>query len=370
MSLFRGEQRAMSSWSELGVSPSSAVTQTGALCLTPYFAAVRHMVHYVSTLPVDFYRRDNEETRTPVGPPELIRNVDTEYGIGTWLGQVMFGFATRGNAVGEATMFSGFNLPTMVRWSGEWSGGDNGTPFFVDGKSLPNAKVVHVSWGVVPPGKRIALDPVSAAAATIKAGLSAQDYADVKRGGGIPPAILKNTKKVLDREAAQKIQAAAVTSFANGKPFVSGNDWDLVFPTVPPNHAQFLDTLKTAANATASIFGIDPREIGGQVADSLTYVNDESRALKRAQDMRPYLVMIENAVSRLLPERQYMKFNIDATIRSDIKSRTDVAIKEIEHGISSVNEYRALTDRKPVPGGDFYNVPAPKADPTTRGETP
>lgn len=369
MSLFRTEQRAMATWSELGVS-STAVSAKGALCLTPYFAAVRHMVHYVSTLPVDFYQRADEETRKPIGQPELIRNVDTEYGLDTWLGQIMYGFATRGNTVGEATAIGRDKLPTMVRWSDEWSGGDDGTPFFVNGKGLAGPKVVHIPWGLVPPGKRVALDPVSAAAALIRAGLSAQDYADMKRGGGIPPAILKNSKKVLNGDAARQVQSAAAKSFASGLPFVSGNDWDLVFPTVPPNHAQFLETLKTAANATASIFGIDPREIGGQVADSLTYVTEESRALKRAQDMRPYLVMIENAVSRLLPERQYMKFNIDATIRSDIKSRTDVAIQEIEHGISSVNEYRALTDRKPVPGGDFYNVPAPKADPTTRGETP
>jgi hypothetical protein len=370
MSLFRagGEQRAMSTWAEVG-GGSQTVTQAGALCLTPYFAAVRHMVHYVSTLPVDFYRRTDENTRTPVGPPELIRNVDTEYGLGTWLGQIMFGFATRGNTVGEATAISGFNLPTMVRWSGDWSGGDE-TSFFIDGKAMPSAKVVHIPWGLVPPGKRVALDPVSAAASIVRAGLSAQEYADVKRGGGIPPAVLKNSKITIDRESAQAAQAAAVKSFASGKPFVHGNDWDLVFPTIPPNHAQFLETLKTAASATASIFGIDAREVGGEASDSLTYTNDESRALNRAHNMRPYLVLIETAVSRLLPEKQFMKFNVDATIRADVKTRTDIAIAEITNGIQSVNEYRARTDRPPVPGGDFYNVPAPKADPATRGETP
>jgi hypothetical protein len=43
---------------------------------------------------------------------------------------------------------------------------------------------------------------------------------------------------------------------------------------------------------------------------------------------------------------------------------------QIIDGRLSVNEARELEDREPVDGGDFHNVPAPKADPTTREVSP
>jgi phage portal protein BeeE len=144
--------------------------------------------------------------------------------------------------------------------------------------------------------------------------LSAQAYADVRRGGGLPPAVLKNTQQVLDSDAASAIRERAVAAFRSGKPFVTGSDWDLNISVIPPSHAQFIETLKLTAGQIAAIYGIDPREIGGEAAGSLTYSTDESRSLNRANDMRPYMVRLENAFNRLLPERQFVKLNVDATI--------------------------------------------------------
>jgi HK97 family phage portal protein len=165
------------------------------------------------------------------------------------------------------------------------------------------------------------------------------------------------------------VQDRAVESFASGKPFVSGKDWDLTITTIPPAQAQFIQTLQLTANNVAAIFGLDPREVGGAATESLTYSTDESRALNRANNMRPYIERIEQAVSRLLPASQEMRLDVDSTIRTDVKTRTEVMTAELENGVASVNEWRTKLDRPPVPGGDFYNVPAPKADPTNR-ETP
>lgn len=45
----------------------------------------------------------------------------------------------------------------------------------------------------------------------VMAGLSAQEYADLKRGGGIPPTVLTNTGKTLTPEAAEMKRRAAVS---------------------------------------------------------------------------------------------------------------------------------------------------------------
>jgi phage portal protein BeeE len=318
---------------------------------------------------VDFYTGRGSAARQ-IGEPELIRNVDDNVGLETWLGQIAYGMVTRGNAVGEVTAVGGYGRPVMVEWASNWSGGDE-SPLFVNGRALPSTLVAHVPW-LVPAGKRMGLDPVNLMAASISAGLSAQDYADVRRGGGIPPAILKNNQLVLDEGPARRIQAAARKAFASGDPWVSGKDWDLSFPAIPPNHQKFLELLNLTKSDIAGVFGIDPREIGGDAAaGSITYTNDESKALNRAHDLRPYLVRIERAVSRLLPVSQSMKFNIDATIRADIKTRTEVDGLKLADGRLSVNEAREHDDLGPVAGGDRHNIPVPKAtDSTNRGDTP
>jgi HK97 family phage portal protein len=211
--------------------------------------------------------------------------------------------------------------------------------------------------------------------------LSAQEYADVKRGGGIPPSVLKNNQLQLDPEQSAAVRERAVAAFTSGKPFVTGSDWDLTIPGIPPNQAAFIEVMHMSANQIASMYGIDPREIGGTATDSLTYSTDESKNLNRASNLRPHIEKFEAAINRVLPERQYVKLDVDATIRADIATRIKVQGWQIADGRLSVNEVRAMEDLPPVKGGDRHNflLPASVADkpvseptrsaPSTEGET-
>lgn len=375
MSVFfrKGEQRAMdASWFGTDPDRPASVTPENAPTLAPVFAAIRHIVDFTSTLPLDAYRIGDNDTRTAVPLPTLFssQNELGRPGIFNWIGQAMFAMITAGNAVGWVVKADNFGLPIVVNWlgRGDWTHTDG--QWYVYGQPVPASRIFHIPW-IVPPGSTLGLSPIEHYATIVRAGLSAQEYSDVKRGGGIPPAHLKNNALVLDSEKSANIRDRAAAAFASGKPFVTGNDWDLSLMTIPPNHAQFIETLKLSANQIAAIYGIDPREIGGSASESLTYSTDESRSLNRANNMRPYLVRLERAFNRALPRGDFIKFNVDATIRADIKTRTEVVGAQLADGRMSVNEARALEDRKPVPGGDFYNVPAPSAAPTTRnGETP
>lgn len=351
-------------WVSADSSPSGTASH-----LVPVFASIRVIVDYISTLPVDFYRRGEDGSRKPAPVPELIRNADAETGLSTWFGQIAHSIATRGNAVGEV-LAVGQSGPTQIRWASDWSGNDApGEAWWVNGRALPGAKVAHIPW-IVPAGKRLGLSPIEHYAAMVSAGLAAQDYANVSRGGGLPPSTLQNT--LLSEMPADLISAAskaAQAAFKTGRPFVHGKDWKFDAVTIPPNHAQFIETLKLTATQIAAIYGIDPREVGGSASDSLTYSNDESRALNRAHNLRPYLVRIENAVSRWVADSTFMKFNVDATIRADISTRTSVVGAQLADGRLSVNEARALEDRPPVAGGDTYNIKTPiQEQPSTRGD--
>lgn len=357
-----GEKRSSSDWFATGDDASYSSTE--AIHLAPVLATYRHLYDYVSTLPADFYRVEGG-TRTKVQAPELIRNIDDEIGLGVWLGQAIYGIAAQGNAVGKVSGLTGYGLPQMIRWSGDWS---LGTDWWLDGNPVPDSLVAHIPW-IVPPGKRLGLSPLELARPVVMAGLSAQEYADLKRGGGIPPTVLTNTGKTLTPEEAAEMKRRAAVSFSQGKPFVTGNDWSLSMPQIPPNHSQFIETAKMTANEIAAIYGIDPREIGGTADNNLEYSTEESRALNRAQNARPYIVRLEKAVDRWLPGNVVMKLNMNATIRADIKTQTEVIGLKLADGRLNLDEARALDDMGPVPGGDRYNVPVPTTAPVNRGES-
>ena len=373
MSLFfkaRGEQR--SHWFGTGAdSPRSQVTPDNALRLSPVFAAFRHIVDYSSTLPVDSYRLDGPARRSATLPALLSRQDETGGpGLETWLGQLAYGLAT-GNAVGWITKFDGFGYPADIEWLhwSQWSYDEMARQWYVFGQPVVSSQLVHIPW-IVPPGRRLALSPIEHQAAIICAGMSAQEYADLKRGGGLPPVVIKNSQRTVTPEVAGAMRARSSASFAKGEPFVVGNDWDLTAISIPPNQAQFVETLKMTANQIAAAFGIEPTEVGGTPGGSLTYNTEELRQINRAANMRPYLTRMEKGLSRVMPQRQYIKFNVDATMRVDIKTRIEVEGAQIQDGRMSVNEARELEDRTPVPGGDFHNVPAPTAEPNTRKENP
>jgi hypothetical protein len=197
--LFRGRGETRSGhWFGTGMdhSPSTRVTAESSLRLTPVFAAFRHIVDYCGTLPVDAYRLDGgrpqgDEPPAAAGPSGRAGRPRS----GDVAGQAAFGLAT-GNAVGWATTFDGFGFPTDITWLhwSQWSYDEMAKQWYVFGNPVPSSQVVHIPW-IVPPGRRLALSPIEYQASVICAGLSAQEYSDVKRGGGAPPAQLRNTMR-------------------------------------------------------------------------------------------------------------------------------------------------------------------------------
>jgi HK97 family phage portal protein len=358
----RGEARAMDWWAaDAEPAGGRSINLETATHLGPVFGAIRHIVDFVATLPVKGYRDNGDGTSTPMPSlPLLLRNQDESGmpGVTQFIGQAVFGMLAYGNAVGVVLAADAYGFPTDVRWlrSVDWNYDWVAHQWYLYGQPAAASRVFHIPW-LVPPGWVLGMSPIEHYATIIRAGLSAQEYADVRRGGGLPPAVLKNTRLPTlqtpdDRDQAERIREKAVAAFRTGKPFVTGSDWELTAVSIPPNHAQFIETLRLTADQIAAIYGIDSREIGGQAKESLTYSTDESYALKRAGNMRPYVERLEAALARAMPERQFVKFDMDATIRADLKTRTEVQNMKIRNGTLTRNEARAADNLPALPGGD------------------
>jgi HK97 family phage portal protein len=359
MSLFfrKTEQRSVTSvpWN-YGGPLQSTVNQERALALGPVFAALRHITDFGSTLPLKGYRKLGE-TREPMsGLPKLFADLEAQGALVPWMSQCFASLAARGNAVGMIAATDGFAFPTNIVWiSMDRVFVDDSTGaarWYIDGRPVSRLDIVHIPWITVP-GRTLGLSPIEYYASTINAGLDAQGYgADWFKNGGVPPGTFKNTAKTISGEAADTISDRLVSAIRRRRPLVHGSDWEFTPITVTPEQAQFIDTQKLTANQIAAIYGLSPEEIGGEPAnDSLAYSTEETRQIRRLANMRPYLTRFERAAASWLPNRQYVRFNGDAIVRADLKTRFEVYKIQRELGWPT-NEQRALEDLPPIEGGD------------------
>ncbi len=357
------EQRSLESvpWASGGpLGAGTAVTQERALRLAPVYAANRFLSDSIATLPLKPYRRFGER-REPMGSlPQLLQFLEEDGTLVDWLSQAVLSLGMQGNAIGFITSRDGFGFPTGVLWRpvSEFRVDDEpgGQPlaraqWWWNGRQVSRDELVHIPWMTVP-GRTLGLSPIEAFALTVDAGLKAQQFgSDWFSSGGVPPGTFKNTATTLSVEQMNVIKARLVEAIRTRQPIVYGSDWDFNPITIPPEQAQFVESQKLTANQIAAIYGIEPEEIGGEPANSLTYNNEEMRQTKRLANLRPWLVRLETGLSALLPERQYVKFNADAVIRADLKTRHEVYKIARDIGSLNVDEIRALEDRPPLPDG-------------------
>lgn len=347
---------------------SAAVSVERALQLSPVFAAGRLLASNVASLPLQNYR-SVQGVREQIPRPSLLVSPSVQGTLHDWLFRCVTSLVYRGNAYGYITTRDSLGFPTGVEWlNPDWvqvidSLPNFGQPgsythpiWYILGREVSAEDIVHIPWFTMP-GKVRGLSPVGAYAATVSAGLSAQEFTrDWFDNGGVPPGTFANENAVVDQKDADIIKQRLVSAIRSHQPIVYGKDWKYTPITVSPNEAKFIETMRLTATQIAAIYGIPPTMIGGETgSSSLRYANVEQESINFVQfTLLPWLTKLETAFSALLPRGQYVKFNVDALIRPDTKTRYETYQIARNIGLRSTNELRALDDLPPVDGGDDY----------------
>lgn len=344
------------------------VSQARALSLSYVFAANRVIAGTISTLPLKGYR-DLGNTRQPMSTlPQLFEQLRSAGQLRPWLHRFFTSLALRGNAFGLVVSRDGFGFPTAIEWLDPASVTTDARPgrpgWWFEGRRVPDGDMVHVPWFTLP-GQVLGLSPVAAFARTMGTGLNAEVYgSDWFQAGGFPPGTLKNTEKqIVDAEEARVIKARTVSAIRSRQPLVYGRDWQYDAISVPPGEAQFLETIKATATQVAHIYGIPPEEIGGETGSSMTYATVELNQIKLAGSLRQWMVTFEEAMFGLLPERQYVRFNADALVRTDLRTRWETNKIRVELGAANLDEIRAQEDLTPLPNGQGQQYVIPGSAP-------
>lgn len=356
----RTEERAISFQDVWGSGADTLASRpdnmTTALRLIPVYAANRLLSETIASLPLQQFRKVGD-TRRQMDLAPLFED-PTAYGTShEWKQRAVTSLVLRGNDFGYITEFDDDVYPRRMEWlhPDEVSLADNravAVPrWFWLGREIEPSRIVHIP-GQVLPGLILGLSPISYYAATIDTGLLAKEFGrDWFKNGSIPAAVIEGQGKLSEGGAA-KIKSAFRRAAKYREPVALGGDFKYRPITVPPNESQFLATMQATVNEVASIYGIPAERIGGTSSSSRTYANREQDALDFVTySLGPYLTKLETAFSRLLPPDQYVKFNVDALVRADLKTRYEAHDLALKGGWLSRDEVRKLEDLPPLPDG-------------------
>jgi HK97 family phage portal protein len=127
---------------------------------------------------------------------------------------------------------------------------------------------------------------------------------------------------------------------------------------VDPNEAQMLESRQFAVESLARAFRIPPHMLQVTRPGAMSYASVEENARQFVTfTLLPYISKIEEAYSSLLPDRAFLRFNVDGLLRGSLQDRYQAYSIGTQAGFLSINDIHRLEDMTPVDGGDAYRVP-------------
>lgn len=326
-----------------------------ALTLVPVYAATSLIADSVAASPWAVYE-DADVPAKVKDQPQLITNPGVD-GIDpfTWKHQAMTSALLRGNAYGLILDADRQGIPSKVKWlhpdDVEVIETQRGAPaeFYWNGRHIDRRDLIHIPAYTVA-GSVVGLSPIQQFRSQIETGIQAQTFAkNFFKRGTVPPGWLKYLPKGLTAEQSTEAKKRFVASVSSSEPFVSGNDWEYNAISVPAGDAQFLAGMKATANQIAAVYRVAPEDVGGESGGStLKYASLEMDTLKfNTRTLRPWANRFEAVFNAYIP-KGYVKFNLDASARADLKTRYEAHQIAIQSDFKTVDEVRALEELPPL----------------------
>ena len=328
----------------------------GALRLAPLFAAVGMIADSVSTCPWAAY---NNRDVTAGGQkmrvqPGLITDPGAfKLTLSGWKSQCVTSLLLRGNAYGINVASDGRGTPTKVQWlHPDWVRVDEQQMeprYYVQGKEVDSSVITHVQ-GITLPGSIVGLAPLTLFRKLVQTGLRVEDY---KHGWydstSVPRGVFFNKSGTLTAQQASDAKEKFKASVQGHDVLVTGNDWSWQPLAPTAADAQFVEATQLTATQIAAIYHVPPEEIGGRVAQALTYKTLEANSIKYVQQaVHPWLHRISEATTAILPNPQFVVFDEDALIRTELGARMAAYQVALNIGALTQDRVREMENEAPM----------------------
>jgi HK97 family phage portal protein len=365
----------------IGDDLTTNVSPSGALQSSAVFSCVKVLAESIGQLPIRMYRRNGDSrdlvTDHPVSdliglsPNPIMTRV-------TWFEQQMTQLATWGNCYAQR-IFDRRTDRTIALYPLASSdvkprvtpGKDaEGFPclvktYHVRGDVLADEDVLHIP--LMSLNGFEGLSPIAMNRMGVSMNLSQQKFAATFYQNGTKLSGALETANKLSKEAAARLRenwTSVYQGAANsGKVAILEEGLKFNPLSMPLEDAQFIETMKFSREQIAGIFRVPPHMIAS--LDRATFSNIEQQSLEFAvYTLGPYLVKWEQSLARTLltateQRSLYFKFNLDALLRGDIKSRYEAYAIARQWGWLSADDILETEDRNALPDkqGKVYLQP-------------
>jgi HK97 family phage portal protein len=303
-------------------------------------------------------------------PPTLLTNPSGVVLTDVWYAQLAFSLATDGNAFGQIAGYDRAGWPTVIDWLDPYTVTERKV---VGGKSIvtidhkqralfPFGDICHIPGKMVRPGSPFGLSLVDYANKNIGTSLAAEDFSfQFFNGGGHPTGMIFSDQVLTGEQASQIKSAYRKATSDSREPAVFGSGLKYQEVRLDSNETQFIQLMQFEVSQACRVWGVPPSMVYAAVSgQNVTYANVTDYDLGFLKNtLDGYLHRMENALTSWLPRPQSARADRDAILRSDAKTRADIADVRIRNGSLSRNEYRKTEGEAPIPGpiGDQYCWP-------------
>lgn len=362
--LSRVEQRA-DSWDQTvrflrqqRVDYSSVSSSYGDMLSIPaVWKSLQLTAGIISVMPVDAYR-DREDERTELSTlPPLLRQPSAMVAREDWVFQAVESMIMHGDCFGVIVARDGRLFPTQIELVDPAKVSvverDGRLEYKIDRRPVPAEDIWHVP-GRPKLGSKFGVGLIEHMAQTAGVALAARKYEQQWYSDGAHPTAIIRPSVDPGPDGAQRLKDRLLSIVrGNREPLILPPNTDFQTLQENPVNSALLEAMRANATDIANFTGVPPELVGGSSGDSMTYSNVEARVLDLlAFGVQYWMVKLENALSRCLPQPVFVKFNEAAVIRTDIKTKVDTLVAQVAGGLMTQNEARKPLDLPAMPGGD------------------
>jgi len=220
-------------------------------------------------------------------------------------------------------------------------------------------RIAHTSW-VRMPGTRRGLNMVEQAREFTGLELAARRWA----GNFFQNGATLGGVVVLPREAKKptKDEVAALRSQFEYRHKGNRKSWllgiltggaSIVDGSIKPQEAELRPLWDHVLEEACRLYHVPPHMLASQAGAS-AFASVEHRSIEYVQHaIVPVVTRLEGLLSLLIPgEDTFVRFNVDALLRGDMKTRAETRAIESNHRIITRDEWRASEDYPPAPEGE------------------
>lgn len=208
---------------------------------------------------------------------------------------------------------------------------------------------------------------------------SAERAAEEVFGNGMKPAAVVSVKEYLKpdqrEQMKEKVMGAVFGNSQSGQLQLLEGGAEYKQLTINPVDAQLVETRAANVEELCRWFGVPPAMIGHGGAVSNWGTGREQIMLGfLTMTLRPYLVRIERGISKwlLTPAERlkyFAEFSVEGLLRADSETRVKVYGQQVQNGLKTRNEVRALENDEPLDGGNELTVQSNLVPLTMLGKT-